>query len=230
MRSWVEWSEQVEALVEGSNCGELEGAKRNRSCSSRSRYNSESGDVVETSSWDIRDLRRISTDTRNLLAPEFWTAAMKGSDLQVANSRVRKFQVVDKGNMGQQLATLEECQSRVWAGHRDGKLTSMERVNIWGIKWEREKREKRREGGGGGKLERGGESTALQKRSKDIAQKVLMDEGELRRSARVRSQPRCSPAMAFHKYTNKWKEKPKQSKRHKKGHSVNLIFVEGTSP
>ncbi|PKU82003.1 DDT domain-containing protein DDB_G0282237 [Dendrobium catenatum] len=73
-------------------------------------------------------------------------------------------------------------------------------------------------------------STALQKRSKDIAQKALMDEGELRRSARVRSQPRCSPAMAFHKYTNKWKEKPKQSKRHKKGHTLNLIFVEGTSP
>lgn len=73
-------------------------------------------------------------------------------------------------------------------------------------------------------------STALQKRSKDIAQKIIIDESELRRSTRVRSQPRCSPSMAFHKYINKWKEKTKFSKRHKRGHSVNLIFLEATSP
>lgn len=73
-------------------------------------------------------------------------------------------------------------------------------------------------------------SSALQKRSKDIAQKVLIDESDLRRSTRVRSQPRCSPAMAFHKYVNKWKEKTKPSKRHKRGHhGVNLIFLETPS-
>ncbi|XP_020573624.1 DDT domain-containing protein DDB_G0282237 isoform X2 [Phalaenopsis equestris] len=68
-------------------------------------------------------------------------------------------------------------------------------------------------------------STALQKRSKDIAQKILIDESELRRSTRVKSLPRCSPAMTFHKYINRWKEKPKASKRHKKDHVVNLDFI-----
>lgn len=48
--------------------------------------------------------------------------------------------------------------------------------------------------------------TALQKRSKDIAQKALVEEGELRRSSRVRSQLRSSSSMKFHRYVNKWKE------------------------
>lgn len=50
-------------------------------------------------------------------------------------------------------------------------------------------------------------STALQKRSKDIAQKVQVKEADLRRSKRVRSQARCSPTMAFKRYVNKWKER-----------------------
>ncbi|XP_026662028.2 DDT domain-containing protein DDB_G0282237-like isoform X2 [Phoenix dactylifera] len=49
-------------------------------------------------------------------------------------------------------------------------------------------------------------STALQKRSKDVAQKILLEEAVLRRSTRVRAQPRDSPAMAFLRYVNKWKE------------------------
>ncbi|XP_073099470.1 uncharacterized protein [Elaeis guineensis] len=48
-------------------------------------------------------------------------------------------------------------------------------------------------------------STALQKRSKDVAQKILLEEAVLRRSTRVRAQPRDSPAMAFLRYVNKWK-------------------------
>uniref|UniRef100_A0A1D1ZJD0 DDT domain-containing protein DDB_G0282237 n=3 Tax=Anthurium amnicola TaxID=1678845 RepID=A0A1D1ZJD0_9ARAE len=49
-------------------------------------------------------------------------------------------------------------------------------------------------------------SAALQKRSRDIAQKTLLEESVLRRSTRVRAQPRDSPAMAFLRYINKWKE------------------------
>ncbi|CAL9081762.1 unnamed protein product [Musa textilis] len=49
-------------------------------------------------------------------------------------------------------------------------------------------------------------SLALQKRSKDVAQKVLLEENVLRRSTRVRAQPRDSSATAFLRYKNKWKE------------------------
>lgn len=49
-------------------------------------------------------------------------------------------------------------------------------------------------------------SMALQKRSKDVAQKILLEEAVLRRSTRVRAQPRDSSAMAFLRYVNKWKE------------------------
>ncbi|XP_031504524.1 uncharacterized protein LOC116267098 isoform X1 [Nymphaea colorata] len=46
---------------------------------------------------------------------------------------------------------------------------------------------------------------ALQKRSKEIAQRFIL-EGELRRSARVKSQPKESLGPAYLKYVNKWKE------------------------
>ncbi|KAK2384943.1 hypothetical protein P8452_39748 [Trifolium repens] len=46
----------------------------------------------------------------------------------------------------------------------------------------------------------------LQKRSKDLMQKIANDESALRRSTRVRAAPRENPANAFLKYVNKWKE------------------------
>ncbi|KAK9011880.1 hypothetical protein V6N11_039955 [Hibiscus sabdariffa] len=49
-------------------------------------------------------------------------------------------------------------------------------------------------------------STELQKRSKDLAQKIALEEAVLRRSTRVRAPPRENPANAFLKYVNKWKE------------------------
>ncbi|XP_073003097.1 uncharacterized protein [Typha latifolia] len=49
-------------------------------------------------------------------------------------------------------------------------------------------------------------SMALEKRSKDIAHKILLEEAVLRRSIRVRAQPRDNPSMAFLRYVNKWKE------------------------
>ncbi|KAM0940236.1 putative transcription factor & chromatin remodeling DDT family [Dioscorea sansibarensis] len=49
-------------------------------------------------------------------------------------------------------------------------------------------------------------SNALQKRSKDVNQKILLEEAVLRRSTRVRAQPRDSQATAYLKYVNKWKE------------------------
>ncbi|XP_078434325.1 DDT domain-containing protein [Wolffia australiana] len=49
-------------------------------------------------------------------------------------------------------------------------------------------------------------SSGLQRRAKDEAQKVLLDEAVLRRSTRVRAPPRDSPAMAFLRYSNKWRE------------------------
>ncbi|XP_020111994.1 DDT domain-containing protein DDB_G0282237 isoform X2 [Ananas comosus] len=49
-------------------------------------------------------------------------------------------------------------------------------------------------------------SMALEKRTKDIAQKILLEEAVLRRSTRVRAQPRDNPNMAFLKYVNRWKE------------------------
>ncbi|KAK9292563.1 hypothetical protein L1049_020537 [Liquidambar formosana] len=46
----------------------------------------------------------------------------------------------------------------------------------------------------------------LQKRCKDVALKIAMEEAVLRRSTRVRAPPRESPANAFLRYVNKWKE------------------------
>ncbi|KAF8411903.1 hypothetical protein HHK36_004461 [Tetracentron sinense] len=47
---------------------------------------------------------------------------------------------------------------------------------------------------------------ALQKRSKDIAHKIALEEAVLRRSTRVRAPLRDSPAVAFLRYENKWKD------------------------
>ncbi|KAJ3675511.1 hypothetical protein LUZ60_004553 [Juncus effusus] len=49
-------------------------------------------------------------------------------------------------------------------------------------------------------------SSALEKRRKDENQKILLEEAILRRSTRVRAQPRDNPANSFLKYSNKWKE------------------------
>ncbi|KAJ4761743.1 DDT domain-containing protein [Rhynchospora pubera] len=49
-------------------------------------------------------------------------------------------------------------------------------------------------------------STSLEKRTKEVYQKILLEEAVLRRSTRVRAQPRDNPAMSFLKYSNKWKE------------------------
>ncbi|XP_057972187.1 uncharacterized protein LOC131160480 isoform X3 [Malania oleifera] len=46
----------------------------------------------------------------------------------------------------------------------------------------------------------------LQKRSKEVANKIAMEEAVLRRSTRVRAPPRDNPAVAFLRYVNKWKE------------------------
>ncbi|KAE8669537.1 DDT domain-containing protein, putative isoform 3 [Hibiscus syriacus] len=48
-------------------------------------------------------------------------------------------------------------------------------------------------------------SMELQKRSKDMGQKIALEEAVLRRSTRVRAPPRENPANAFLKYVNKWK-------------------------
>ncbi|KAJ6820974.1 DDT domain-containing protein [Iris pallida] len=48
-------------------------------------------------------------------------------------------------------------------------------------------------------------SNALQKRSREVADKALLEEAVLRRSVRVQSQPRDS-ALAFLRYVNKWRE------------------------
>ncbi|XP_042505701.1 DDT domain-containing protein DDB_G0282237-like [Macadamia integrifolia] len=45
---------------------------------------------------------------------------------------------------------------------------------------------------------------ALHRRSRDIAQKIALDEAVLRRSTRV--PPRDNPALAFLRYVNKWKD------------------------
>ncbi|XP_043713125.1 DDT domain-containing protein DDB_G0282237-like [Telopea speciosissima] len=47
-------------------------------------------------------------------------------------------------------------------------------------------------------------SPALHKRSRDIAQKIALEEAVLRRSTRV--PPRDNPALAFFRYVNKWKD------------------------
>ncbi|XP_058097720.1 uncharacterized protein LOC131242836 [Magnolia sinica] len=49
-------------------------------------------------------------------------------------------------------------------------------------------------------------SSALQKRSKDISQRIALEQAVLRRSTRVQAQPRDYPAAAFLRYVNKWKE------------------------
>nr|GMC64629.1 DDT domain-containing protein DDB_G0282237 [Ipomoea batatas] len=49
-------------------------------------------------------------------------------------------------------------------------------------------------------------SLEIQKRSKEAALRVAMEEAVLRRSTRVRAPPRDNPALAFLKYINKWKE------------------------
>lgn len=46
----------------------------------------------------------------------------------------------------------------------------------------------------------------LQKRSKDLAHKIAVEEAVLRRSTRVRAPPRENPANAYLRYVNKWKE------------------------
>ncbi|KAI5335833.1 hypothetical protein L3X38_025967 [Prunus dulcis] len=46
----------------------------------------------------------------------------------------------------------------------------------------------------------------IEKRSKDLAQRVALEEAVLRRSSRVRAPPRKNPANAFLEYVNKWKE------------------------
>uniref|UniRef100_A0A5B7BGS0 DDT domain-containing protein n=1 Tax=Davidia involucrata TaxID=16924 RepID=A0A5B7BGS0_DAVIN len=48
--------------------------------------------------------------------------------------------------------------------------------------------------------------TELQKRSKEAAHRIAMEEAALRRSTRVRAPPRDNPAVAFRRYVNKWKE------------------------
>ncbi|XP_015571067.1 DDT domain-containing protein DDB_G0282237 isoform X1 [Ricinus communis] len=46
----------------------------------------------------------------------------------------------------------------------------------------------------------------LEKRAKDLAHKITMEEAVLRRSTRVRALPRENPANSFLRYVNKWKE------------------------
>ena len=49
-------------------------------------------------------------------------------------------------------------------------------------------------------------SSELQKRTKDLTQKIALEEAMVRRSTRVRAPPRENPANAFLRYVNKWKE------------------------
>lgn len=46
----------------------------------------------------------------------------------------------------------------------------------------------------------------MEKRSKNIIEKIALEEAVLRRSTRVRAPPRENPANAFLRYVNKWKE------------------------
>ncbi|KAL8130521.1 hypothetical protein V2J09_019676, partial [Rumex salicifolius] len=50
------------------------------------------------------------------------------------------------------------------------------------------------------------ENLEMQKRAKDEAHKVELDGALVRRSTRVKAPPRENPALAFIKYTNKWKD------------------------
>lgn len=45
----------------------------------------------------------------------------------------------------------------------------------------------------------------LQKRSKEIARKIALEDAIVRRSTRVRAPPKDNPSLAFLKYSNKWK-------------------------
>lgn len=49
-------------------------------------------------------------------------------------------------------------------------------------------------------------SGEMQKRSKDLVDKIAVEEAVVRRSTRVRAPPRDNPANAFLRYVNKWKE------------------------
>nr|CAB3487110.1 unnamed protein product [Digitaria exilis] len=50
-------------------------------------------------------------------------------------------------------------------------------------------------------------SNALEERSKDVEQKTLLEEADLRRSTRVQAQPKDDdPSMSFLKYINQWKK------------------------
>nr|CAB3484577.1 unnamed protein product [Digitaria exilis] len=50
-------------------------------------------------------------------------------------------------------------------------------------------------------------SNALEERSKDVKQKTLLEEADLRRSTRVQAQPKDDdPSMSFLKYINQWKQ------------------------
>ncbi|CAA6660158.1 unnamed protein product [Spirodela intermedia] len=95
--------------------------------------------------------------------------------------------------------------NRYWFFRRDGRLfvesADFKQWGYYASKQERERALKRQ-------LEKYYTriSSALQKRSKDIAQRILLEESVLRRSTRVRAQPRDSPGMAFLRYINKWKE------------------------
>ncbi|KAK9735204.1 hypothetical protein RND81_04G190700 [Saponaria officinalis] len=48
-------------------------------------------------------------------------------------------------------------------------------------------------------------SKELQKRSKDLANRIAEEDAVVRRSTRVRAPPKDNPALAFLKYSNKWK-------------------------
>ncbi|XP_074292949.1 uncharacterized protein LOC141619826 [Silene latifolia] len=48
-------------------------------------------------------------------------------------------------------------------------------------------------------------SKELQKRSKDMANQIAEEDAVVRRSTRVRAPPKDNPALAFLKYSNKWK-------------------------
>lgn len=55
-------------------------------------------------------------------------------------------------------------------------------------------------------------SNALEKRLKDVTQKMLLEEAVLRRSSRVHAQPKDSPSMSFLDYVNAWKPVSKRNR------------------
>lgn len=55
-------------------------------------------------------------------------------------------------------------------------------------------------------------SNALEKRLKEVTQKMLLEEAVLRRSSRVHAQPKDSPSVSFLDYVNKWKPISKRNK------------------